>query len=779
MIMEEILCTFHRKVESSGYICRYRAISDIPLKAMWKENIFTALGNDLPQRKNRTLKLYGDWKENTYKKTTSLQLHVQGYKAVLPKEEDKIREILVKEVPGIGNLQADELLKKLGTELFETVKAANSAEECGISKKNYIMLSSFLKREEQAERIFTLMTTYKLSKGQAKKAIKIFGDDIMDVLQKNIYMLYQADVDVNVIDQINNSMETKIKPTNRTRMIAAIATVLRKEAANSGHVYLTEDELIQQTQKALQYKIEKAHIVFALDECKSCDLSYITWKNDKYYLTKLYESEENIANQILDRLHKKVLDDTKRQELEERIMKTCEAQGFIPDEKQMNAVLMSQEQQFMILTGGPGTGKTSTLKLIVQEFERQDKSVLMLAPTGNAAKRMKETTGFQNGGTIHHHLGYFFDDDFVVRKELNDDVIIVDENSMIDVVLFEQFLSAVKMDATIILVGDKDQLEPIGPGKVFTDLIDSQVIPTVMLEHIFRQGKHSMIASNAKMINQGNPKVVWNQQDFELVRIEGKHVDEQVMKKLIEVYQQQVNIYGVENVRILTPHKNEYNRRNKLQETSTDHINPLLDQTINPYHKGDAVIKSRNRLFHMNSYVVETSNQTKSDEEIVNGQVGFIKKIDTRKKELTVAFDDKEVVYEKKEIKSLDFANSITIHKAQGNEYPVVIIPLLKSYFKMLTRRLLYTSTTRARQKVIFVGSLSAFYMAVYDDFSKSRNTTLKDRLREGVKNVKSEERNKFETETKGTRRDKGTYEGPGFFDEMDNDESGSTSRVR
>ena len=571
------------------------------------------------------------------------------------------------------------------------------------------------------------------------------------------------------------SMESKIESTNRIRMIAAIATTLRVEASNNGHVYLTEDKLIHLTQKTLGYKVEKAHIVFALDACKSCDMSYITWKDDKYYLTSLYEAETIIVNQILNRLHEKKLNEQEKHELEDRIMKACEEQGFVPDERQLEAVLMSQQQRIMIITGGPGTGKTSTLKLIVQEFERQEKSILMLAPTGNAAKRMKETTGFSNGGTIHYHLGYFIDDDFVAKKKLLEDVIIVDENSMIDVVLFKQFISAVKDDATIILVGDKDQLEPIGPGKVFTDLIDSEVIPTVILEHIFRQGKHSMIASNSRLINQGNPRVVWNQEDFELIRIEGDQIEKQVKDKLIEVYKQQVKLHGVENVRILTPHKNEYNKRKQLQETSTDHMNPLLDQAINPYQKTDAVIKSRNRLFHENSYVIETSNQTKNEEEIVNGQVGFIKKVDTRKKELTVSFDEKEVVYKKNEIKSLDFANSITIHKAQGNEYPVVIIPLLKSYFKMLTRRLLYTSTTRARKKVIFIGSLSAFYMAVYDDFSKVRNTTLKDRLREGVKIVKQNGRNEFKRATTGNAKTKGTYEGPGFFDSMDDDESGSS----
>lgn len=775
MIMEEILCTFHRKVESSGYICRYRAISNIPPKAVWKETIFTALGSDLPQKKNRNIKLYGEWKENVYKGKTSLQLHVLQYKSVLPTDEKEIKEILVKEVPGIGNIQAEELLKKLGSDLFETIKKADSGEACGISEQNFTMISSFVKRQEQEERLFQLVTDFKLSKGQAKKAIKIFGDDIMEVLQENIYTLYKADVDVKQIDQINVSMESKIESTNRIRMIAAIATTLRVEASNNGHVYLTEDKLIHLTQKTLGYKVEKAHIVFALDACKSCDMSYITWKDDKYYLTSLYEAETIIVNQILNRLHEKKLNEQEKHELEDRIMKACEEQGFVPDERQLEAVLMSQQQRIMIITGGPGTGKTSTLKLIVQEFERQEKSILMLAPTGNAAKRMKETTGFSNGGTIHYHLGYFIDDDFVAKKKLLEDVIIVDENSMIDVVLFKQFISAVKDDATIILVGDKDQLEPIGPGKVFTDLIDSEVIPTVILEHIFRQGKHSMIASNSRLINQGNPRVVWNQEDFELIRIEGDQIEKQVKDKLIEVYKQQVKLHGVENVRILTPHKNEYNKRKQLQETSTDHMNPLLDQAINPYQKTDAVIKSRNRLFHENSYVIETSNQTKNEEEIVNGQVGFIKKVDTRKKELTVSFDEKEVVYKKNEIKSLDFANSITIHKAEGNEYPVVIIPLLKSYFKMLTRRLLYTSTTRARKKVIFIGSLSAFYMAVYDDFSKVRNTTLKDRLREGVKIVKQNGRNEFKRATTGNAKTKGTYEGPGFFDSMDDDESGSS----
>lgn len=776
--MEKVLCTFHRKVDASGYISRYRALSEIPEKAVWKETIFTALGNDLPQKKNRTIKLYGEWKENVYKGKTSLQLDVQQYELLLPTNLTDIREILVKEVPGIGNIQADILLETLGSELFQTVKTAKSGQECGISDKNFVMLSAFIKREEQEERIFQLVADFKLSKGQAKRTVKIFGDDLMETLQENVYLLYQADVDLKLIDQINDTLEYKIEPTDRIRIIAAIATVLRKESYQNGHVYLLEDDLIDATKKILGYKIEEAYIVFALDACKSCDINYITWKDDKYYLTKLYDAEQIIVNQVIKRIHKKILDDPQVHELEERITENGKKEGFIPDTKQIEAVLMSQQQQLMILTGGPGTGKTWTLKLMIQEFERQNKSILMLAPTGNAAKRMKESTGFLNGGTIHHHLGYFIDDEFVARKKLSEDVIIVDENSMIDVLLFRDFISAVKPNATIILVGDKDQLEPIGPGKVFTDLIESNVIPTIVLDHIFRQGTHSMIASNARLINQGNPKAVWNQEDFVLVRIEGKNIDEQVKDMLIKVYCEQVKEHGVENIRILSPHKNEYNRGKRLQATSTDHINPMLDQATNPYHKGNSEIKSRKRLFHKNSFVIETSNQTKSKDAIVNGQVGFIKKIDAKKKEITVTYDDKDVVYKKNEIKTLDFANSITIHKAQGNEYPVVIIPLLTSYFKMLTRKLLYTATTRARQKVIFVGSLSAFYMAVYDNFSKVRNTTLKDRLKEGVRNDKQNEleRIKRNTENTDVKRSEEFDEGPGFFDEMDDDESGSTS---
>ena len=162
-----------------------------------------------------------------------------------------------------------------------------------------------------------------------------------------------------------------------------------------------------QRRKILGYKIEEAYIVFALDACKSCDVDYITWKDDKYYLTKLYEAEQVIVDQIIKRLHKKSLDETQEHELKERVMKNCEKEGFIPDAKQLEAVLMSQQQRLMILTGGPGTGKTWTLKLMIEEFKRQNKSILMLAPTGNAAKRMKESTGFSNGGTIHHHLGIF------------------------------------------------------------------------------------------------------------------------------------------------------------------------------------------------------------------------------------------------------------------------------------------------------------------------------------------------------------------------------------
>ena len=293
--------------------------------------------------------------------------------------------------------------------------------------------------------------------------------------------------------------------------------------------------------------------------------------------------------------------------------------------------------------------------------------------------------------------------------------------------VIRDIFTQVRPDATLIFVGDKDQLQSIEPGQVFTDMIDSKVIPTTILDHIFRQGQNSMIPINAKLINEGNPKMIWNERDFQLIRIEGndKMIEEEISKKIPQIYEMNYENREYSDVQLLSPLRKKFSRSGKVALTSTEYLNPVIRDLINPYATPDSkeYVETYGKRFYMGDKVLETSNSNING--IVNGDIGKIIKIDPKDFTITIQFDEKTVKYKKENFATLTLAYGVSIHKSQGQEYPIVIIPLMKSYHRMLTRRLLYTAVTRAKEKVIFIGSLAAFFMAVNDDFSEARNTNL------------------------------------------------------
>ena len=411
-------------------------------------------------------------------------------------------------------------------------------------------------------------------------------------------------------------------------------------------------------------------------------------------------------------------------------------QHFIGKDKLLYRAIKADKLGSVIFYGPPGTGKTTTINAIMQLFESDGLEVSLAAPTGRAAKRMTEATGHE-AKTIHRMLeisGAQSDDPELDAKfgrneqnPLETDVVIVDESSMIGCKLFRDIFTQVRPDATLIFVGDKDQLQSIEPGQVFTDMIDSKVIPTTILDHIFRQGQNSMIPINAKLINEGNPKMIWNERDFQLIRIEGndKMIEEEISKKIPQIYEMNYENREYSDVQLLSPLRKKFSRSGKVALTSTEYLNPVIRDLINPYATPDSkeYVETYGKRFYMGDKVLETSNSNING--IVNGDIGKIIKIDPKDFTITIQFDEKTVKYKKENFATLTLAYGVSIHKSQGQEYPIVIIPLMKSYHRMLTRRLLYTAVTRAKEKVIFIGSLAAFFMAVNDDFSEARNTNL------------------------------------------------------
>lgn len=728
-----------------NYIVRFRAISEIPEEARWSEDIFTAIGNELPMKKDRETILYGRWETNEYKGQKSLQFRTERSYVLLPTEKQHIENVLANEIPGIGKKMAKTIVDAYGEDTFSVLENGPTLKN-EIPKSKAIAVREFIQKEKKKQRICSLMALYSLKKCQAKKALKKFGDQAEEILRKNVYHLYQADMTLDMIDKINHN---NVPADDMVRYRAAIFTALKK-AAKDGHVFLPEDELIERVQKLLYRSgmkdIKKSAILFGLDYFRNPLNDEICYENDNYYLKYLYDAESMIAVMVKQRINHQDLSVQETDRLKQQSDDLAKAEGVILAPEQKRAVYMSQVEKLLIITGGPGTGKTTTINLIIKKFQQNQNSILLMAPTGCATKRMIQTTSYKNAGTIHSKIGYFQDSDFIANRRIEEDVIIIDECSMIPCDLFRDIFLQVRPDATIILVGDKDQLDPIGPGRVFADLIESRVVPTVVLDHIFRQGKNSMIPLNSKNINIGSAKMLWNNSDFQLIRIENGD-ERQIAKKICEVYEANLKEYNPREIQILTPLKKK-NRHGRTFMTSTEFLNEPLEKISNLYADSEEKITFKGKNFNKGDKVMETSNSNVPG--IINGDIGEILSIDKKKQEVLIQFDTYREVYKKKNLNSIELAYATTIHKAQGNEYPVVIIPLMKSYYRMLTRKLLYTAVTRAKKKVIFVGSLSAFYMAVRDDFTEVRYTSLKQLLQRGMQKLEEQKNIKeFQNEFK------------------------------
>lgn len=727
---KEVHCSFYKKVnelsDGTYSIARYHAISEVPKLALWKQDIFTVLGRDLPRQKNREIVFYGEWKENIYKKRKSLQFHAERFKVLLPETKEAIQEVLADEVPGIGKKTAKAIIDAFGTDTFHVLKEKDLPKQKTIPKIKLLAVRNFIKAEERKEMLFYLMATYDLKKDQARKVLAAFGEDATETLDKNIYNLYKAGISLADIEK--NHEPSKEEQGDTIRIRCGIYSAITRLCKNKGHTFIYENDLINETFFLMKKSVPKATIMFALDYFKSqlVDES-IVYEDGKFFLREFYDAEILLDKMIRQRLGEKILSDEERTEMIEEITNLARKEKILLASQQQEAVVKSQIYNLSILTGGPGTGKTLTINIMIKCFLKRGKSVLLMAPTGCATKRMVSATHYENGGTIHSELGYFLDDEFIANRMVSEDVVIVDESSMIGCKLFRDIFTQVRPDATLIFVGDKDQLQSIEPGQVFSDMINSKVIPTTILDHIFRQGQNSMIPINAKLINEGNPKVIWNNKDFQLVRIEGNDemIEKEISTKIPQIYEMYYENCDYSDVQFLSPLRKKFNYSGKAVLTSTEYLNPVIRDLINPYATPDSkdYVEMYGKRFYLGDKVLETSNSNVKG--IVNGDIGKIIKIDPKDFTITIQYDEKSVEYKKENFATLTLAYGVSIHKSQGQEYPIVIIPLMKSYHRMLTRRLLYTAVTRAKEKVIFIGSLAAFFMAVNDDFSETRNTNL------------------------------------------------------
>ena len=544
------------------------------------------------------------------------------------------------------------------------------------------------------------------------------------IVSKNPYRLISDIQGIGFLKADSIAMNMGIAVDSPWRIEAAMLHFLQETSAQEGHVYYPSDKLINKSMELL--RVEKENILSALgslqhEEKVVVDNEFpLEHEVFPVYPRFAYMYETGIV-QDFHRLQS-IGNAFKLDNLDEEIEKIFTNQHFEPSEEQLSAIKKAASEKLLIITGGPGTGKTTIISTILKLYNQMKKKVLLAAPTGRAAKKMTEATGFE-ARTIHRLLEFNPIERVFVRDEENPleaDLIVIDETSMVDNQLFYNLLNAIPTSASVLFVGDVDQLPSVGPGNVLKDLIDSGEIETIKLTKIFRQAEKSKIITNSHKINRGEmPELDQDDNtDFYFIRTAmPQTVVERVVQLVSKDLPEKFGLDPFTDIQVLAP----------MYRTAAgvDNLNIALQEAVNPLGKE---IGKGNPPFRIFDKVMQTKNNY--EKEVFNGDIGKISLYDHQTKKVTVRFDDKIVKYELSEMDELSAAYAISVHKSQGSEYPCVIIPVLREFSIMLQRKLIYTALTRAKQMAILLGNEHALQMAVKNNRSSIRYTLLKERLK-------------------------------------------------
>ena len=652
-------------------------------------------------------------------------------------------------IKGIGGGLAKRITDKFGDKTFEIIEKEPErlSEVKGISEKKARDIADQFEEKREMRNALLFLQQYGISNQLAVKIYKTYREELYDVVKHNPYKLAEdiRGVGFRIADGI--AMRTGLDMDSDYRIRAGILYVLGL-GSNSGHIYMPEELLYRNCVEFLGVGVER---LMRMTEVMEIDKSVIR-DGEKIYLPNLYYNEMNCARMLLDIENVSAdYDDSL-----DRVIKKLQKESEIElEEQQVLAVRESMSHGLLVVTGGPGTGKTTTINMIIKLLESQGQTILLAAPTGRAAKRMSETTGRETQ-TIHRMLQYngagmseneasFSEAEgqgVFERNEWNPleaDVVIIDEMSMVDIYLFTSLLKAVSVGTRLILVGDVNQLPSVGPGNVLKDIIGSGCCSVVRLERIFRQAAESDIVVNAHRINHGEPIALDNKsQDFFCLEREDSHGVLEVMLWLVRDKMPGYTDCTSFDVQVLTPMKKG--------ELGVIRCNQILQKYLNPEREGKPQLEVHGTIFREGDKVMQIKNNYQMPwrvegfhgvviEEgtgVFNGDCGVIRQVDLFNKELTVAFDEEKLVtYGFGDMDELELAYAITIHKSQGSEYPAVVIPLLGGPRVLMNRNLLYTAVTRGRQCVTIVGSKEAVYDMIGNKSEQKRYSTLEIRLKE------------------------------------------------
>ena len=653
----------------------------------------------------------GDWKiDRKYGK----QFIVQSFEEVMPATVYGIEKFLGSGlVKGIGPKFAQLIVRQFGTDTIEVIETdiERLYEVPGIGKKRVEKIRESWEKQKDIKNVMLFLQGYGVSTAYAAKIYRCYGKESIDKVNENPYRL--ADdiwgIGFKTADGIANKMGYE---KNDLRRCKSGLTYTLSQLSDEGHVYAEQEQLLKSAMELLE--ADQDPIVQAMKEM--VETEQLIMDGDVIYLPPFYYAEIGTANNLkglMNCMGKKAA--PIQPNMEAITLQT----GIEYDEVQVAAIRQAVNSKVMVLTGGPGTGKTTTTQGIIAALKTMGYSILLAAPTGRAAKRMSEATGME-AKTIHRLLEYNPADGYKRNDEnpLEGDVLIVDECSMIDILLMNNLVKALPETMHLILVGDIDQLPSVGAGNVLRDIIDSERVPVVRLTRIFRQAQTSRIVMSAHAINEGKFPDISNGKDTDFFFIKNDDADavataivDLVKNRLPKGYHMPLS-----KIQVLTPMQRGV--------VGSANLNLILQEALNPtkeglsrggynFRKGDRVMQIRNNY----------------DKEVFNGDLGYIESVNQEDRTLMVNFEERLVEYEVSELDELSLAYATTIHKAQGSEYPIVVMPVLMKHYVMLQRNLIYTGITRAKKVCVLIGSTKALAYAIHNLTVSNRNTKLKERL--------------------------------------------------
>ncbi len=683
--------------------------------------------------------LTGEW---TFHQDYGPQFKVEFFEKNMPSAVNDILKYLASgTIKGVRMATAQKIVDMFGEDTLSIIENAPEklARINGISKKKALEIGEEFVKQQGMRNIVMYLQKFGITPLSAVKIFKRYGSSAVEAVKENPYILSDAVYNIGFKAADKIALEMGVKPNDPIRIEAATKHLLGNAALN-GHTYMPKDMLIDEICHFVNISPEEAEqiIIKMIFECK------LKNDNDNHYhqniyLSHLYEAEFYVAEKI-----RKISDNSTKEnnDIIEKLIKYAENTNNITlAEHQKSAVYCALKNGATVITGGPGTGKTTIINTIIQIMDRLEQKVMLAAPTGRAAKRMNEVCGIE-AKTIHRLLeSKFSDSDDNMRfnrdeeNPLDCDLLIIDEMSMVDILLMQALLKALKSHTRLIMVGDSDQLPSVGAGNVLHDIINSGVVPTVSLTEIFRQAKESAIVVNAHKINHGEyPEFNKKGTDFFLVKRENAvDISSSVIDLFINRLPKAYKLNPLYQIQILSPTRKGI--------TGVTELNNALQKVINPPDKRKKEKAFKNIIFREGDKVMQTKNNydmewTRLDNPdvvgcgIFNGDIGYIHRIDKAMESATIVFDDRLCIYEFSKMEDLDLAYAVTVHKSQGSEFDAVIMPMYPCAPMLQNRNLFYTAVTRAKRLVVLVGREACIHTMIDNKTKQIRYTGLEKKLR-------------------------------------------------